>query len=291
MAPRVATVCLVAVLVVSLFAAGSVPVEGDGSSDDWWIFVVHDHEDEDDERAHADQECNESDHDRGHGNDCDGDDEDNPGVGPGDIGGDDDDGIDLPIVQPTTPTPAPTTTPTATPSPTPGESDEPSAARDDENGGSNEAGPTAGDGETPDGDTPVVRNSSHEIGGFEAVRSISTNRSTVTAGEWVEIVVLVENVNDEPRSVVVDLTLFGEVVAVERVTVPPEATERVRFVQKFDAPGTYHPSVAGVGTTIRVEERPGTLAERTVGSPGQVGFGALAALLALVIGTLVARRG
>lgn len=335
MVSRVATVCLVALLVGSLFAAGSVPAGADDASDDWWTFLVHDHDDEveddeveDDEgdddlesqadddgedlRAHADLVCDESDPDRGHGNDCDGEDEDNPGVGPVDLD-DDDDGVDIPIVQPTvtptptasptsTPTPtrspepttttspAPTTTRTVTPTPSRTESDDSSSARDGGDGGSNKAGSSAEDGGAPEEDATVVRNSSHEIGGFEAVRSISTNRSTVTAGEWVEIIVLVENVNDEPRNMSLDLTLFGEVVAVESVTVPRKATERVRFVQKFDAAGTFHPSVAGVKTTVRVEERPETLAERTLGSPGQVGFEAIATLLALVVGALAARR-
>jgi hypothetical protein len=323
MASRVVGVCFVVVLVVSLFAAGSAPVGADdGDGNDWSVFLFHDHDeddededsddedvdsedadedlDEDDDRDDGeaeedgddrarDSDCNELDHDRGHGNDCDGHDGDNSGLGSAGLDDDDDDGVGLPLVQPTaTPTPTPTTSPTptpnptATPAPTPSDSDEPSSGSGG-TGGSDEVGSSSDD-------DPVVRNSSHEIGGFQAVRSVSVNRTTITPGDRVEIVVAVENVNDEPTTVPVELAIFGEVVAVERVTIPGGSTERVRFVQQFDAPGTYHPSVGDVGATVRVEPRSTTPTAETVVPTGQVGFGPLVALLALVLGMLAARR-
>lgn len=225
-----------------------------------------------------DGDCNEDDRDRGHGNDCDGEDADNPGNS-----NPQDQADPTPTATPSEPTT------TATPSPTPAASETGDSTPADDGGNAAGGGGFADDG-TPDADVAVAA-ASHEIGGFQPVRAVSVNRTTIAAGERVAIVVAVENVNDDPIDVPVELAVFGEVVAVENVTVPGNSTERVRFVQRFDAPGTYHPSVGDRTATVRVQPRSttaNTAAGNTTVPSGQVGFGALAALVAL--GTVLLRR-
>lgn len=228
-----------------------------------------------------DGDCNEGDHDRGHGNDCDGEDADNPGNS-----NPQDQADPTPTATPSEPTT------TATPSPTPAASETGDSTPADDGGNAAGGGGFADDG-TPDADVAVAA-ASHEIGGFQPVRAVSVNRTTIAAGERVAIAVAVENVNDDPIDVPVELAVFGEVVTVENVTVAGNSTERVRFVQRFDAPGTYHPSVGDQSATVRVERGSTTVANTAAGNTtvpsGQVGFGALAALVAVVVGVLAIRR-
>lgn len=122
------------------------------------------------------------------------------------------------------------------------------------------------------------------------VQSVSVNETTITESDQVAIVATIQNTGERTRTFQVNLTVFGETVAIDRVSVQAGATKQVQFVQRFDAAGTYHPEIGGKRTTVRVEPRPGTLVEQTTNRTGQPGFDTMLTLVAIGLGMMAARR-
>ncbi|WP_435181869.1 PKD domain-containing protein [Halorussus sp. AFM4] len=121
-----------------------------------------------------------------------------------------------------------------------------------------------------------------------SVTDVSLNRSTIEAGQRVEITATVENTGGEPGERAVTLRLFGDAVATKNVTVPAGGTAEVTFVREVNAAGNYTVEVGGRTASLGVTSADGDdgLGPR---APDVPGFGVGAALVALVAATLLAR--
>ncbi|WP_115865645.1 PKD domain-containing protein [Halorussus litoreus] len=125
-----------------------------------------------------------------------------------------------------------------------------------------------------------------------SVADVSLNRSTIEAGESVEIAATVENAGGEPGEATVTLTMFGEDLETETVEVPADETTQVTFVRQVDAAGSYEIKVGGETATLDVTGTNGGDDGDGIGPSGTgvPGFGVGAALVALLAAALVARR-
>ena len=92
----------------------------------------------------------------------------------------------------------------------------------------------------------------------------------------------------------VQLELFGEVVAVENVSVAPGETRRVEFTRSIQAPGDYEATVGNASVSIRVAGDDATTTESTTTTSqsggGVPGFGVAVALVAVLVAALAAAR-
>ncbi|WP_137284875.1 S8 family serine peptidase [Halorussus salinisoli] len=135
------------------------------------------------------------------------------------------------------------------------------------------------------------------------VSDATLDASSVEMGEEVTVTATVENVGTGEGTYTVELTMDGEVVATEQVTLAGGEETTVEFVRTFEA-GEHAVAVgsteAGVLTVsadgsddaaIDDEENRGTKQSGQGSGPGIPGFGIPAALAALLLGALLARRG
>jgi PGF-CTERM protein len=120
------------------------------------------------------------------------------------------------------------------------------------------------------------------------VADVSVNESTIATGEWVAITATVENAGTQSTEETVALTLFGEQVASETVEVAGGETREVTFVRQIDASGTFTAKVGDETADVEVTGQDPADDSSTPGVPIP-GFGAGAAVTALVAAALVAR--
>jgi PKD repeat protein len=133
-----------------------------------------------------------------------------------------------------------------------------------------------------------------------AVTDVSASAREVTSGEPLRVNATVRNTGGRVGSLDVELELFGEVVAVETVSVPPGETGTASFTHRLVAPGEYTASVADRNVTVAVvaeDEESGpttTNSSNTDGSSASIpGFTMDAALVATLIalaGAALVRR-
>jgi PGF-CTERM protein len=139
--------------------------------------------------------------------------------------------------------------------------------------------------------TVVVTERQPDIG----VESVELNRTTLPAGGSVLVTATVTNDGTGDGTEAVGLTVFGEEVASEQVTLGVNESQTVTFVQRFDAVGEYDVLVGEERVTVTVEPNEGGDSdpggepddETTTTTPG---FGVVLALLALLAAALLARR-
>lgn len=99
--------------------------------------------------------------------------------------------------------------------------------------------------------------------------------------------VRVGNSEGDARTFPLELHLFGEVVNVTDVSVPPRETETTRFVHRIDEPGAYTAIVGDERATVRVE--PGAETDRSAGAASErSGFDSTLVPLALAVFGLLA---
>jgi len=127
-----------------------------------------------------------------------------------------------------------------------------------------------------------------------SVSAVEVEPGTVAAGEDVTVTAVVSNVGHANGSLPVTLELFGEVVAVENVTLATGETREVSFTRSVHAPGTYEAVVddesaefrvtgdAGNGTTAATNE---SVLESAAETPG---FGPVVALAGVVVAVALA---
>jgi PGF-CTERM protein len=125
------------------------------------------------------------------------------------------------------------------------------------------------------------------------VTSLSLNQTDLTTGESVLVEAEVRNDGAAAGTGSVGLTVFGEQVTAEEVSLEPGETTTVTFVQRFDAVGEYDVIVGDQSQTVTV----GTASGGTGGGdPGEEtttttpGFGLAVAVLALLGAALLATR-
>lgn len=156
-----------------------------------------------------------------------------------------------------------------------------------------EAEPAGGDRSTEDagsGSTPQSGVATPTAQSGIWVQDVSTNRSAVSEGEPVEITAVLVNAGDRTDARRVQLRLFGEVVAVRTVTVPTDRQRRVSFVRRIEAPGTYEATIGNVSTTVDVTAEDQSTSAANPVSQEAPGFTTGAALVGVLVATLVARR-
>ncbi|RLM54038.1 PKD domain-containing protein [Halobellus sp. Atlit-31R] len=119
--------------------------------------------------------------------------------------------------------------------------------------------------------------------------------SRIEPGDEATVVVSVYNDGNVPGEYRAELTVAGSVTDVEAVRVPPGETSTARLTQQFEAPGTYTVSVNGDRYQVTVTD-PGTDANESATPTESTttetidGFGAVAALVAVLAGVVAARR-
>jgi len=138
-----------------------------------------------------------------------------------------------------------------------------------------------------------------------AIAGVSVADDRVAPGDRATVTATVTNDGLAEGTHEVELTVDGEVVATESVTVPADSTREVEFTRSFDEPGVYRVSVGGERAEIVVEGIETTEATTEVGPAttdptettteggtdgGVAGFGGGAALVALLGAALLARR-
>jgi|AntRauMinimDraft_4_1070384.scaffolds.fasta_scaffold00265_7 PGF-CTERM protein len=129
-----------------------------------------------------------------------------------------------------------------------------------------------------------------------SVSTVEVAPGTVAAGEDVTITAVVSNVGHANGSLPVALELFGEVVAVENVTLAAGETREVSFTRRVQAPGTYEAVVdnasaefqvtgdAGNGATAPANESVLESAAETPGFGPVVALAGVVAAVALALG-------
>jgi len=139
-----------------------------------------------------------------------------------------------------------------------------------------------------------------------AIAGVSVSDDRVAPGDRATVTATVTNDGLAAGTHEVELTVDGEVVATESVTVPADSTREVEFARSFDEPGVYQVSVGGERAEVVVEGIETTEATTTEAGPatteptetttesstdgGVPGFGVGAALVALLGAALLARR-
>jgi len=123
-----------------------------------------------------------------------------------------------------------------------------------------------------------------------AVADLSANASEITAGDRVAITATVANRGAEDGEREVALRLFGEPVATETVAVPAGETREVTFVREIEAAGEYVAEVGDETAAIGVSEPDGGASDPNEPDAAVPGFGAGAALVALIGAALIAVR-
>jgi PGF-CTERM protein len=139
-----------------------------------------------------------------------------------------------------------------------------------------------------------------------AIAGVSVSDDRVAPGDRAAVTATVTNDGLAEGTHEVELTVDGEVVATESVTVPADSTREVEFARSFDEPGVYQVSVGGERVEVVVEGIETTEATTTEAGPatteptetttesstdgGVPGFGVGAALVALLGAALLARR-
>ncbi|MFC4549662.1 MULTISPECIES: PKD domain-containing protein [Halorussus] len=114
------------------------------------------------------------------------------------------------------------------------------------------------------GDTARLKASADGVGTFAvgattalSVADAELSRTTVAKGGTVEATVAVENAADAERSATLDLTLGGERVASEQVTVAAGETKNVTLSADAPATGSYEVAVSGTDLgSLTVQKRP-----------------------------------
>ncbi|WP_276299649.1 OmpL47-type beta-barrel domain-containing protein [Halorussus lipolyticus] len=145
-------------------------------------------------------------------------------------------------------------------------------------------------------------------GGDLSVTEASVGAQEVQAGGTVEVTATVENVGEGAGTATAEISVGGETVAEEQVTVSPGESETVTVEVTLDSPGTHEIAVNGVSAgEVSVAGDSATTAEGGDGDSGDgsgddgsdgdsgssggiPGFGVSATLAALAAGLLVARR-
>ncbi|WP_134670891.1 PKD domain-containing protein [Halorussus marinus] len=138
-----------------------------------------------------------------------------------------------------------------------------------------------------------------------AIAGLSVPGDRVAPGDRATVTATVANDGLAEGTHEVELTVDGEVVATESVTVPADSTREVEFARQFDDPGVYQVSVDDERAEIVVEgietaeatteagpatsESTETTTESTTDG-GVPGFGVGAALVAVLAAALIARR-
>jgi hypothetical protein len=124
------------------------------------------------------------------------------------------------------------------------------------------------------------------------VTDVSFRSEQIRTDENATVVVTVKNPQETADTHEVELEMFGQVVNSQEVTVPAEGQRKVEFVHNIVAPGTYTARVDGETDTVDVVgSSETTTASPTTTSTTFPGFGVVAVLLAVVLGSvLLARR-
>lgn len=128
--------------------------------------------------------------------------------------------------------------------------------------------------------------------------------TSVTVGESVEVQVQITNVGSADGVYVAELSLDGAVVDDREVTVAAGGNRLVTFQRTLDQPGTYEVSVnevpagevlvqSGAETTAPPagDEPTSTIPGTTSPAGGQPGFGPLVGVVAVLLWTVLLRRG
>jgi hypothetical protein len=128
-----------------------------------------------------------------------------------------------------------------------------------------------------------------------SVTDLAVADRTVTAGERFDITATVANTGYAEGSERVELVLFGEVVATERVSVPAGETATVTFTREIQAAGTYDVAAGNASTSVDViaaNDATGSTTESDgdASSAPVPGFGIGAAAFALVVAVVAALR-
>lgn len=124
-----------------------------------------------------------------------------------------------------------------------------------------------------------------------SVESVSMNERSIEPGDTVKISAVITNDGRLDGDYTADLTVFGERVDSQTVSVPAGESVTVTFSQTFNAPGTYEILVDGQSTEVAVAgETTRSTEDVPTSAPGQPGFTAGLALMVLCIVALVARR-
>jgi len=127
-----------------------------------------------------------------------------------------------------------------------------------------------------------------------SVTEVAASADEVASGDRFRVNATVRNDGGRVGSTDVELELFGEVVAVETVSVPPGETRTVSFSRRLIEPGTYTASVAGRSVTVTVADDDTATTTQSRDAPATVpGFTLEAALVASLIalaGAALARR-
>jgi hypothetical protein len=114
------------------------------------------------------------------------------------------------------------------------------------------------------------------------VANVSVNESVIAPGEEVAVTATVRNEGSNDGERTIALTLFGEEVATERVSVSANETERVTFVRRVDAAGNYIADVGNETADFSVEGDGGPGSPDVPVSGFGVGTAVVALLAALV---------
>ncbi|WP_162524351.1 choice-of-anchor D domain-containing protein [Halobellus captivus] len=124
-----------------------------------------------------------------------------------------------------------------------------------------------------------------------SVTDANLESTEIATGDSVDVTATVENTGSSSGTFTANLTVDGEVVSQESVTVDAGSSETVTFSQTFESAGSYDISVSGTtaGTlTVTEETSPTTTTTQPDDEPEQDGINfALLGLLVLVIAVLI----
>lgn len=119
------------------------------------------------------------------------------------------------------------------------------------------------------------------------VVDLTTDRSTIEAGEEVVVTATVTNVGRVGGTGTVSFTAFGEETATERVELAPNETDVVTFAQSIEAPGTYRLGVNGETVEVTVTGTDQPQPTPTPATPAPAGGSTLVLVGILVLAGIV----
>jgi DNA/RNA endonuclease YhcR with UshA esterase domain len=132
-----------------------------------------------------------------------------------------------------------------------------------------------------------------------AVPDATLGSTEIATGDSVDVTATVENTGDGSGTFTANLTVDGEVVTQESVTVDAGSSETVTFTRTFEETGTYDVGVSGTSAgTLTVSEEPTTTTTTAtttdevsaLGDVNLVLLGLLALIAAAIVGVFLYRR-